>query len=170
MSGDIDARLARLADIEAIIRLKHEYWNHNDSGFRADEIAALFTADGIWSNAEIGQYEGREAIRAFFQNAPAIVPFCAHVGMNPIIDLDRDQATGRWRALLLSTLNEPSGAVAVAAALAGAASGVGGAATAAARADRERSRDGETRDQKLLQHFNAPFRSSTRPEDWSRKS
>jgi hypothetical protein len=112
MSGDIDARLARLADIEAIIRLKHEYWNHNDSGFRADEIAALFTADGIWSNAEFGQYEGREAIRAFFKNAPAIVPFCAHVGMNPIIDLDRDQATGRWRALLLSTLNEPSGAVA----------------------------------------------------------
>jgi len=112
MSGDIDARLARLADIEAIIRLKHEYWNHNDSGFRADEIAALFTADGIWSNAEFGQYEGREAIRAFLENAPAIVPFCAHIGMNPIIDLDRDQATGRWRALLLSTLNEPSGAVA----------------------------------------------------------
>ena len=112
MIGDIDARLARLADIEAIIRLKHEYWNHNDAGFRADEIAALFTADGIWSNAECGQYEGREAIRALFQNAPAIVPFCAHVGMNPIIDLDRDEATGRWRALLLSSLNEPSGAVA----------------------------------------------------------
>lgn len=112
MSIDADTRLARLADIEAIIRLKHEYWSYNDTGFQADRIAALFTPDGVWSNAEFGHYDGREAIRAFFKSAPAIVPFCAHVGMNPIIDLDGDGAVGRWRALLLSTINEPAGAVA----------------------------------------------------------
>ena len=35
----------------------------------------LFTEDGVWSNMELGHYEGREAIRSFFNGASEAIPF-----------------------------------------------------------------------------------------------
>jgi hypothetical protein len=101
--------LKRLEHVEAVLaiqKLKHSYWHFNDTGLRGDEIAPLFTEDGIWSNEELGHYEGREAIRAFFNGASGAIPFCAHVGMNEIIDIDGDTATAKWRCLLPCTLVE----------------------------------------------------------------
>ena len=37
-----------------------------------------------------------------------MLPFCAHVGMNPIIDIDGDAAVGKWRAFLSGTFVEDS--------------------------------------------------------------
>ena len=91
---DADA-LKRLDHVEAVLaiqKLKHTYWHYNDTGLRGDEIAQLFTEDGVWSNAELGHYEGREAIRTFFNGASEAIPLCAHVGMNEIIDIDGDTA------------------------------------------------------------------------------
>ncbi len=96
--------LKRLDHVEAVLaiqKLKHTYWHYNDTGLRGDEIAALFTEDGVWSNAELGHYEGREAIRTFFNSASGSIPFCAHVGMNDIIDIDGDTARAKWRCLLI---------------------------------------------------------------------
>ena len=106
MNDDALARLDRVEATLAITRLKHTYWHYNDTGLRGDEIAALFTEDGVWSNAELGHYEGRDAIRDFFNGASAAIPFCAHVGMNEIIDIDGDTAHARWRCLLPATLVE----------------------------------------------------------------
>ncbi len=95
-----------MSDIEEIIQLKNLYWHYNDIGLLGDRIAPLFTEDGIWSNAELGHYEGREAIRDFFNGASEVLPFCAHLGMNPIIEVDGNSATGIWRAILLGTFVE----------------------------------------------------------------
>ena len=100
------ARLERIESHQEITRLKHTYWHYNDVGLLGDSIAPLFTEDGIWSNKELGHYEGREEIREFFNGASSGLPFCAHVGMNEIIDLDGDRATARWRCLLPGTFVE----------------------------------------------------------------
>ena len=106
MDDEALRRLEHVESVLAITRLKHTYWHYNDTGLRGDEIAALFTEDGVWSNAELGHYEGREAIRDFFNGASGAIPFCAHVGMNEIIDIEGDRARARWRCLLPATLAE----------------------------------------------------------------
>lgn len=106
MNDDALKRLDHVEATLAITRLKHLYWHYNDTGLRGDEIAALFTEDGVWSNAELGHYEGRDAIRDFFNGASGTIPFCAHVGMNEIIDIEGDTAHARWRCLLPATLAE----------------------------------------------------------------
>ena len=111
MSESVGARLNRLESIQEIIRLKHLYWHYSDTGLLGDRIASLFTEDGVWSNAELGHYEGRDEIRRFFNGASRTLPFCAHVGMNPIIDIDGDQAAGKWRAFLSGTFVEDCGDV-----------------------------------------------------------
>ncbi len=106
MSDSFETRLDQLQSIQEITKLKHVYWHYNDIGLLGDKIAPLFTKDGVWSNAELGHYEGRDAIRDFFNGASAILPFCAHVGMNPIIDINGDTAVAKWRALLPGTFVE----------------------------------------------------------------
>jgi hypothetical protein len=103
MNDELSARLDRLESIQDITKLKHRYWHYNDVGLLGDKIAPLFTEDGVWSNKELGHYEGRAAIRDFFNGASELLPFCAHVGMNPIIDIDSDTATAKWRCLLFGT-------------------------------------------------------------------
>lgn len=105
-NDEILRRLEQVEAVQAITRLKHTYWQHNDNGLLGDEIAALFTEDGVWSNAELGHYEGRAAIRDFFNSASSALPFCAHVGMNEIIDIDGDKARAKWRCLLPGTFVE----------------------------------------------------------------
>ena len=106
MSATLASRLDTLQSIQEIVRLKHTYWHYNDVGLLGERIAPLFTADGVWSNDELGHYEGREAIREFFNGASELITFCTHVGMNPIIGVDGDHATGKWRALLPGTMQE----------------------------------------------------------------
>ncbi|AQQ03861.1 hypothetical protein B0E33_09890 [Roseibium algicola] len=102
-------KLEKLNSIDEILRLKHIYWMYNDVGFQGDKIAELFAEDGVWSNdgawskKQLGYYKGREAIRDFFNGLSGAVPFCAHIGMNPIIEVNGDTAVGKWRALLLGT-------------------------------------------------------------------
>ena len=111
MSASLEQRLDVLHSIQEILNLKHEYWHYNDVGLLGDKIAPLFTEDGVWSNAELGHYEGRAAIRDFFNGASDVITFCAHIGMNPIIEVNGDTAVGKWRALLPGTMAEEGGKV-----------------------------------------------------------
>ena len=106
MSPELDERVDKLRSVQKITALKHLYWRYNDIGLLGDKIAPLFTEDGVWSNAELGHYEGREEIRDFFNGASEALPFCAHVGMNPIIEIDGDTAVAKWRAILPGTFVE----------------------------------------------------------------
>ncbi len=106
MSDDLVRRLDRIESLQEITKLKHTYWHYNDTGLRGAEIASLFTEDGVWSNEELGHYVGRTAIREFFDGLSEGLPFCAHVGMNEIIELDGNHATAKWRCLLPGTFVE----------------------------------------------------------------
>ena len=90
------ARVRRLEDIEALKQLKHRYAAFCDQDYDPDGLAPLFTENAIWDGGMMGRYEGREAIRNFFSEAPKVVPFAIHHVTNPIIDVDGDHATGRW--------------------------------------------------------------------------
>ena len=93
---DLERRIRRLEDLEAIRDLKHRYCTHCDDGYDAERLAPLFTADAVWDGGALGRFVGREAIRAFFVQCAKIVPFAIHQVTNPVIEVEGDQATGRW--------------------------------------------------------------------------
>ena len=96
---DLEARVRRLEDVEAIRQLKARYCRLCDDGYDADRLADLFTEDAVWDGGALGKAEGRERIRRFFQRTPQVMPFAVHMVMNPIIDVAGDGATGTWYLL-----------------------------------------------------------------------
>ncbi len=93
---DVEQRLQVLEDVEEIKKLKARYCACCDDSYDADGIASLFTEDGVWDGDIRGRHEGREAIRQFFKRASQRVPFAIHNVMNPIIEVDGDNAHGSW--------------------------------------------------------------------------
>jgi len=95
--SDLEARVRRLEDIEAIKQLKAEYCAACDDGYDPDRLAALFTEEAVWNGGRtFGVAEGREAIRAHFRGASQRVTIARHQVMNPIVEVDGDRATGQW--------------------------------------------------------------------------
>jgi hypothetical protein len=94
---DIEARLRRLEDIEAIKQLKALYCKFCDDGYDADGIAGIFTDRGIWDGGKtFGVANGRDEIRRHFIGAAKRVLIARHQVMNPIIEIDGDRAVGHW--------------------------------------------------------------------------
>jgi uncharacterized protein (TIGR02246 family) len=83
----LEERLQRLEATEAIRYLLHCYafaaHHHHDP----DGMAACFAEDGVWEGEGIGRHEGRPAIRAFFRDLAASMPFVLHYFTNHRIDL-----------------------------------------------------------------------------------
>src|SRR5260370_26026937 len=106
MSVDnLEKRVQLIEDVEAIKKLKHQYCHYCDANYDADGIAALYTQDAIWEGTGIGKFEGREAIRTFFKGASKSFKFAVHNVMNPIIDVQRDKATGERKLLQPCTID-----------------------------------------------------------------
>ena len=113
-TADLDRRLRRLEDIEAIKQLKARYCALCDADYDADGIAELFTADGVWDGGStFGVATGRDGIRAHFAGAAARVTIARHQVMNPIIEVDGDEATGHWLLFQPCTNADRSGEQAV---------------------------------------------------------
>ena len=102
----LERRLQTLEDAEAIRNLKARYAALCDDHYNPDGIAALFTDDAIWDSPGLGRFEGREAIRAFFQRASAIFSFAIHYSLNGHIEIDGDTAQARWYLFMPCTLAE----------------------------------------------------------------
>ena len=95
--SDLEARVRRLEDIEAIKQLKARYCAACDDGYDADRLAALFTVDAVWDGGKtFGVATGREAIRRHFSGASTRISIARHQVMNPIIEVDGDVAKGHW--------------------------------------------------------------------------
>ncbi len=117
------ARLGRrLDDCEAVLAiqaLKARYSQLVDhrypGGAPADEdtladlaarIASLFTDDGVWDGGPaLGIVTGRTAIAERLRTTT--LSFARHLFVNPRIEVDGDQARGRWD--LLSPCRRPDG-------------------------------------------------------------
>lgn len=110
---DLERRLRAIEDIEAIKRLKFRYADACDRNYDADTLASLFTEDAIWDGGLFGRHEGREAIRTFFANVSSDIPFALHYMMNPIINVDGDEATGAWYLFQTCTFADARGNTAI---------------------------------------------------------
>jgi hypothetical protein len=104
MPGSEQQRLARVEAIEAIKQLKYRYCAYCDDHYNPSGIAALFTEDAIWQGESFGQHVGRAAIKAHFERVSGEIVFAAHLALNPIIEVDGDTATGKWRLIMPATV------------------------------------------------------------------
>jgi uncharacterized protein (TIGR02246 family) len=112
--ASLASRLQRLEDLEAIKDVAAQYALLCDNGYDADRLADLFTDDAVWENPVFGNYEGKEAIRAFFSGISASIVWAYHIMLPMTISIASDgrSATGTWYALSLSTQTartEPGG-------------------------------------------------------------
>ncbi|MFO1028490.1 MAG: nuclear transport factor 2 family protein [Acetobacteraceae bacterium] len=102
----LERRLQALEDAEAIRNLKARYAALCDDNYDADGIAALFAEDAVWESPGLGRFQGREAIRSFFQGAGGIFSFAIHYSLNGQIHVDRDTAQAQWYLFMPCTLAE----------------------------------------------------------------
>jgi len=109
--ADLERRVRALEDVEAIKRLKYRYADACDRGYDADALAELFTEDAVWDGGLFGRYEGREAIRQFFQGVSSDITFAMHYMMNPIITVNGDRARGSWYLFQTCTFAEGNTAI-----------------------------------------------------------
>ncbi len=93
---ELEQRITRLEDIEAIKQLKARYCEICDDDHNPDRITSLFAEDAIWESADFGKAEGHDAIRELFTGFKKMFNFSQHNIMNPIIEVDGDRATGVW--------------------------------------------------------------------------
>src|ERR1700751_3457060 len=100
----IERRLKALEDAEGIRNLKARYAALCDNQYDADGIASLFTEDAVWESPALGRFEGREAIRTFFQGASGLFSFATHYSLNGHIEVEGDTARGRWYLFMPATV------------------------------------------------------------------
>lgn len=117
--SDLEQRLRRWEDTEAIKRLKFEYGRLIDEGlgsgddgpFPQPELLDQFVDDAVWEADYHGRFEGKEVIRDFLAGVRGQVTFSLHFMMNPVIRIGESgtEAAARW--LSLETLTVQGGAV-----------------------------------------------------------
>lgn len=91
--GNIEARLRRLEDLDAIRQLFIDYGRLLDQG-AIEAYAELFTEDAELRLGPIGTADGREQIRQVMTKALAgVTGNSYHLITSPTIDLDGDRAT-----------------------------------------------------------------------------
>ncbi|MEA2654952.1 MAG: hypothetical protein QOI23_317 [Chloroflexota bacterium] len=108
-----ESRLDRLESEREIHALVHRYAELCDAAYDPDGLAALFTEDATWSSrtrdgsVDFGQYEGREAIRAFFAGASKdLGPMTLHYLLEPRIELGDDGLSATGVCYLLAILDQ----------------------------------------------------------------
>ena len=105
---ELEKRLLAVEDVQAIRNLKARYAAYCDDSYNPDGLAELFVEDAVWISPDHGRFEGREAIRGFFQGASKIYSFALHYGLNPQIEVNGDTARARWYLFMPCTMADGS--------------------------------------------------------------
>jgi len=96
-----------LKDIEAIKQLKARYALGADAMCTKHELEPFlccFTEDVVWDAGEgFGRYEGKDALREYWEENAKNSTFSVHFFTNPIIEVNDSKATGRWYLLTMLT-------------------------------------------------------------------
>ena len=95
-TSELEQRITRLEDIEAIKQLKARYCEICDDMHNPDRVTSVFVEDAIWESPDFGKAEGHAAIRELFRKFQNLFSFSQHNIMNPIIEVNGDRATGVW--------------------------------------------------------------------------
>ena len=106
----LEERVQRLEDQDNIAKLQARYNDLNDGGWKGpthqypEAVAKLFVEDGIWEGPPgTGIARGHQEIIALFKEFAAI-PFIIHCIMNPLIEVNGDEARGEWHAIIPTTM------------------------------------------------------------------
>lgn len=102
----LETRVRTLEDTDAIRNLKARYAELCDDNYNPDGIAELFVEDAVWESGQLGRFEGREAIRGFFQDASEIFTFAIHYSLNSQIEVTGDTAKARWYLFMPCTVGD----------------------------------------------------------------
>ena len=94
--AELEARITRVEDIEAIKQLKARYCEICDDDHNPDRVTSVFAEDGIWESADFGQAQGHDAIRELFTGFKKMFNFSQHNITNSIIEVDGNRATAMW--------------------------------------------------------------------------
>jgi len=94
--SELEKRITRIEDIEAIKQLKARYCDICDDMHNPDRIASVFAEDGIWESGDFGVAQGHEKIRELFSGFKRLFSFSQHNITNPLIEINGDKATGVW--------------------------------------------------------------------------
>jgi ketosteroid isomerase-like protein len=97
--AELERKVTRLEDIEAIKQLKARYCEICDDMHNPARIASVFAEDGIWESPDFGRAQGHDAIRELFQGFKTMFSFSQHNITNPIIEVNGQRATGIWYIL-----------------------------------------------------------------------
>ncbi|NRA38763.1 MAG: nuclear transport factor 2 family protein [Planctomycetes bacterium] len=99
MSADLEQRLQRLEDVEAIRNLKHAYCYACDDNYNVEQLKKLFAPDAVWEAEGFGTYTGPDEIAGFFNDVSSSIVAAAHLVMNDLIHIadDGKTAQGIWR-------------------------------------------------------------------------
>ena len=95
-SSELEQRITKLEDIEAIKRLKALYCDICDDDHNPDRIGKIFAEDGIWEGAGFGKAQGPEAISKLFMTFQKLISFSQHNVFNPQIAIDGNRAHASW--------------------------------------------------------------------------
>lgn len=103
----LEDRIRVLEDIEAIRKLKAKYCAACDADHNPDLLGPLFAEDATWEATVMSKAVGREAIKQLLGavGTSGRIRNSAHHAINPIIEVNGDEATGHWRLIMLYTEN-----------------------------------------------------------------
>ena len=103
---DIEQRLSRLEDVEAIRNLKSLYAFWCDKDYNPTELGKLFADDAKWNSNVLGNYAGRTEVEGFFRGISERLTWAHHFMINPLIQVadDGQTATGTWALIDLVTI------------------------------------------------------------------
>ena len=77
--AELENRITRLEDLEAIKQLKARYCEICDDDHNPERIASIFTEDGIWEGRGIGKAQGHHEIKELFQNFQRMISYAQHM-------------------------------------------------------------------------------------------
>lgn len=101
---ELEKRIRVLEDIEAIKRLMARYARTADDNYNPEEMAKLFTEDGVWDGGEVwGIKRGRKEIKEFLSQISKDITFAVHYITTPDVTVEGDRAHGRWYELVAGT-------------------------------------------------------------------
>ncbi len=111
MSGDLEARIRKLEDIEEIKKLQAKYGYFIDT-HQGEEVMKLMVDDVKTEYGPFGSYQGKGELLAFLNGTFQVSPLMCHELMMPLIEVDGDTAKGTWYLFGPFTSMQPQGKVA----------------------------------------------------------
>lgn len=96
-SGEFEARMRRLEDIEEIKKLKGRFCFLVDAGEKWWEIVNMFTEDGVADCGPFGRMAGKTELTKFYRDTvPGNFSFMKHMLHNAVVEVDGDKAISEY--------------------------------------------------------------------------